>query len=183
MAEHKEREVTRIAPADTVDLARLGQEHQLVRLRDALILLGVNAELRDNNTALMVHRPRARPAGMGLRRLRRGQLLLAERQQAAPGRRPPWSGRRPGRPRRPLGATPRRDGHFAHRSARGGRHRFRVVSTPTSPPSASAQDRNSRPCKEGADMPAIMATAVDALRWASPARNLPCATFPEPSQG
>ncbi|MEU4323689.1 hypothetical protein [Nonomuraea dietziae] len=49
--------MTRIAPADTVDLARLDQEHQLVRLRDALILLGVNAELRDNNTALMVHRP------------------------------------------------------------------------------------------------------------------------------
>ncbi|MFD1931043.1 MULTISPECIES: hypothetical protein [Nonomuraea] len=49
--------MTRIAPAGAVDLVRLGQEHQLVRLRDQLVLLGVNAELRDNNTALMVHRP------------------------------------------------------------------------------------------------------------------------------
>ncbi|GAA2355274.1 hypothetical protein GCM10010404_04300 [Nonomuraea africana] len=47
----------RIAPAGAVDLAQLDQEHQLVRLRDQLVLLGVNAELRDNNTALMVHRP------------------------------------------------------------------------------------------------------------------------------
>ncbi|MFI6708488.1 hypothetical protein ACIBF7_18770 [Nonomuraea sp. NPDC050478] len=29
----------------------------LIRLRDRLVGLGVNAELRDNNTALMVHRP------------------------------------------------------------------------------------------------------------------------------
>jgi hypothetical protein len=29
----------------------------LVRLRDRLVALGVNAELRDNNSALMVHKP------------------------------------------------------------------------------------------------------------------------------
>ena len=29
----------------------------LIRLRDRLVGLGVKAELRDNNTALMVHRP------------------------------------------------------------------------------------------------------------------------------
>ncbi|TXK39392.1 hypothetical protein [Nonomuraea sp. C10] len=29
----------------------------LIRLRDRLVGLGVNAELRDNNSALMVHRP------------------------------------------------------------------------------------------------------------------------------
>ncbi|MEU7895644.1 hypothetical protein AB0B45_22670 [Nonomuraea sp. NPDC049152] len=49
--------MTRIAPAGAADLAQLDQEHRLVRLRDQLVLLGVNAELRDDNTALMVHRP------------------------------------------------------------------------------------------------------------------------------
>lgn len=33
------------------------QGNDLVRLRDRLARLGVHAELRDNNTALMVHRP------------------------------------------------------------------------------------------------------------------------------
>ncbi|MEU8252040.1 hypothetical protein [Nonomuraea sp. NPDC048916] len=42
--------------------AMAGREPQeeadaLVRLRDRLVDLGVNAELRDNNSALMVHRP------------------------------------------------------------------------------------------------------------------------------
>ncbi|MCF6475734.1 hypothetical protein FAF44_46400 [Nonomuraea sp. MG754425] len=34
-----------------------GEGDMLVRLRDQLTRLGVNAELRDNNTALMVHKP------------------------------------------------------------------------------------------------------------------------------
>jgi hypothetical protein len=33
---------------------------KLIRLRDQLMRLGVNAELRDNNAALMVHPPRGR---------------------------------------------------------------------------------------------------------------------------
>ncbi|MFF4624793.1 hypothetical protein [Nonomuraea jabiensis] len=40
--------------------AGLGQQDEanaLIRLRDRLASRGVNAELRDNNTALMVHRP------------------------------------------------------------------------------------------------------------------------------
>ncbi|MET9338717.1 MULTISPECIES: hypothetical protein [unclassified Nonomuraea] len=49
--------MTRIAATAAADLAHLHEEYQLVRLRDHLVLLGVNAELRDNNTALMVHRP------------------------------------------------------------------------------------------------------------------------------
>ncbi|MEV0236095.1 hypothetical protein [Nonomuraea sp. NPDC050786] len=41
-------------------MAGLGQQDEanaLIRLRDRLASRGVNAELRDNNTALMVHRP------------------------------------------------------------------------------------------------------------------------------
>ncbi|WP_156325341.1 hypothetical protein [Nonomuraea sp. SBT364] len=41
-------------------LAGLGQQEEanaLIRLRDVLASRGVNAELRDNNSALMVHRP------------------------------------------------------------------------------------------------------------------------------
>ncbi|MFI7439415.1 hypothetical protein [Nonomuraea indica] len=41
-------------------VAGLGQQDEanpLIRLRDRLASRGVNAELRDNNTALMVHRP------------------------------------------------------------------------------------------------------------------------------
>ncbi|MEV4224759.1 hypothetical protein [Nonomuraea sp. NPDC049725] len=33
------------------------EANALIRLRDRLVSLGVNAELRDSNTALMVHRP------------------------------------------------------------------------------------------------------------------------------
>ncbi|MBB6350301.1 hypothetical protein FHU36_006873 [Nonomuraea muscovyensis] len=41
-------------------VAGLGQQDEanaLIRLRDRLASRGVNAELRDNNSALMVHRP------------------------------------------------------------------------------------------------------------------------------
>ncbi|WP_113699068.1 hypothetical protein [Nonomuraea lactucae] len=38
-------------------LAQEGESQALIRLRDKLVGLGVNAELRDNNSALMVHRP------------------------------------------------------------------------------------------------------------------------------
>ncbi|MBN6058296.1 hypothetical protein JYK22_40620, partial [Nonomuraea sp. RK-328] len=41
-------------------MAGLGQQDEanaLIRLRDRLASRGVNSELRDNNTALMVHRP------------------------------------------------------------------------------------------------------------------------------
>ncbi|GAA1288054.1 hypothetical protein GCM10009658_35520 [Planotetraspora silvatica] len=46
-------------PIDLVAVAYMdqGEGRKLVRLRDRLTGLGVNAELRDNNTALMVHRP------------------------------------------------------------------------------------------------------------------------------
>ncbi|GAA3700048.1 hypothetical protein GCM10022224_077470 [Nonomuraea antimicrobica] len=39
------------------DVVRWASERMLVRLRDELVALGVNAELRDNNSALMVSRP------------------------------------------------------------------------------------------------------------------------------
>lgn len=49
--------MNRISVATEVALAQFDQESKLVRLRDLLVQRGVNAELRDNNTALMVRRP------------------------------------------------------------------------------------------------------------------------------
>ncbi|MEV0228004.1 hypothetical protein [Nonomuraea sp. NPDC050786] len=46
-----------IAAELAADVMRWAAERMLVRLRDELTTLGVNAELRDNNTALMVARP------------------------------------------------------------------------------------------------------------------------------
>ncbi|MFI9556021.1 hypothetical protein [Nonomuraea endophytica] len=40
------------------DVMRWDAERKLERLRDRLAALGINAELRDNNSALMVHRPK-----------------------------------------------------------------------------------------------------------------------------
>ncbi|MEU7900484.1 hypothetical protein AB0B45_47580 [Nonomuraea sp. NPDC049152] len=39
------------------DLGRLDGENKLVRLRDQLTDLGINAELRDSNSALLVRTP------------------------------------------------------------------------------------------------------------------------------
>ncbi|MEQ4721668.1 hypothetical protein [Nonomuraea sp. B19D2] len=46
-----------IAAELAADVMRWASERMLVRLRDELTALGVNAELRDNNSALMVARP------------------------------------------------------------------------------------------------------------------------------
>ncbi|MFD1547882.1 hypothetical protein [Nonomuraea guangzhouensis] len=47
-----------IMAAATAGFAHNDEEGDLlIRLRDQLTNLGVNAELRDNNSALMVHRP------------------------------------------------------------------------------------------------------------------------------
>ncbi|MBT2233398.1 hypothetical protein [Nonomuraea sp. NEAU-A123] len=46
-----------IMAAAMAGLAQSDESYALIRLRDQLVLLGVNAELRDNNSALMVHRP------------------------------------------------------------------------------------------------------------------------------
>ena len=58
-----------------------GQEEGelLVRLRDALTRLGVNADLRDNNSALLVRKPEPGLPVLGVHRVRRRVLLLAER--------------------------------------------------------------------------------------------------------
>ena len=50
-------------PIDAAAVAymnRTAEANKLIRLRDHLIGLGINAELRDNNTALMVHPPGGR---------------------------------------------------------------------------------------------------------------------------
>lgn len=39
------------------DVMRWDVERKLIRLRDQLVAIGINAELRDNNSALMVQRP------------------------------------------------------------------------------------------------------------------------------
>ncbi|MET7327439.1 hypothetical protein [Nonomuraea sp. NPDC005650] len=46
-----------IAAELAADVMRWAAGRMLVRLRDELTVLGVNAELRDNNSALMVARP------------------------------------------------------------------------------------------------------------------------------
>ncbi|MEV4018434.1 hypothetical protein AB0J35_48855 [Nonomuraea angiospora] len=46
-----------IAAELAADVMRWDAERKLVRLRDELTALGVNAELRDNSSALMVARP------------------------------------------------------------------------------------------------------------------------------
>ncbi|MER7500403.1 hypothetical protein AB0L05_16015 [Nonomuraea pusilla] len=46
-----------VMQAAMAGLGRLEEANALIRLRDRLVRLGVNAELRDNNSALMVHRP------------------------------------------------------------------------------------------------------------------------------
>ncbi|MFI9843959.1 hypothetical protein ACIHFD_43475 [Nonomuraea sp. NPDC051941] len=45
-----------IAAELAADVIRWAAERMIVRLRDELTVLGVNAELRDNNSALMVAR-------------------------------------------------------------------------------------------------------------------------------
>ncbi|NUW36041.1 hypothetical protein HTZ77_32170 [Nonomuraea sp. SMC257] len=46
-----------VMQAAMAGLAQQDEANALIRLRDRLASRGVNAELRDNNTALMVHRP------------------------------------------------------------------------------------------------------------------------------
>lgn len=46
-----------IMAAAMAGLEQRRESDALIRLRDQLVRLGVNAELRDNNAALMVHRP------------------------------------------------------------------------------------------------------------------------------
>ncbi|MBN6058104.1 hypothetical protein [Nonomuraea indica] len=46
-----------IMAAAMAGLAQQSESDALIRLRDRLARLGVNAELRENNSALMVHRP------------------------------------------------------------------------------------------------------------------------------
>lgn len=46
-----------IMAAVAADIAHRDEAAKLIRLSDRLVELSVNAELRDNNTALMVHRP------------------------------------------------------------------------------------------------------------------------------
>lgn len=49
--------MNRYTAALAADVMRWDAERKLERLRDRLAALGINAELRDNNSALMVHRP------------------------------------------------------------------------------------------------------------------------------
>ncbi|WP_101788516.1 hypothetical protein [Nonomuraea indica] len=46
-----------VMQAAMAGLGQLEEANALIRLRDRLATRGVNAELRDNNSALMVHRP------------------------------------------------------------------------------------------------------------------------------
>lgn len=52
----REREMNSVMLAAVAGLGQQDEANALIRLRDRLASRGVNAELRDNNSALMVHR-------------------------------------------------------------------------------------------------------------------------------